>query len=130
MGWHRIPASVFRGQNRPPALVHPNSWLVILLAKTDKGAATAKLVADATILNSVPGPASSGYAVFALSSGDVPSTVLLRTDFPYARQEIQMHARADASSDQAASWPEDIFAILQRFDVRQVPYVPDAGHSQ
>ena len=28
------------------------------------------------------------------------------------------------------SWPEDIFAILQRFDVRQVPYVPDAGHSQ
>ena len=28
------------------------------------------------------------------------------------------------------SWPEEIFAILQRFDVRQVPYVPDAGHSQ
>src|SRR5258708_9599979 len=44
--------------------------------------------------------------------------------------EMQMHARTDASSDQAASWPEDIFAILQRFDVRQVPYVPDAGHSQ
>jgi sulfopyruvate decarboxylase alpha subunit len=51
---------------------------------------------------------------------------------------MQMHARADAPSEQAtenaaenaASWPEDIFAILQRFDVRQVPYVPDAGHSQ
>jgi sulfopyruvate decarboxylase alpha subunit len=28
------------------------------------------------------------------------------------------------------TWPEDIFLILQRFDVRQVPYVPDAGHSQ
>ena len=41
-----------------------------------------------------------------------------------------MHARTDASSEQAASWPEDIFAILERFDVRQVPYVPDAGHSQ
>src|SRR6201994_2526056 len=41
-----------------------------------------------------------------------------------------MHARADASHDQAADWPEDIFEILQRFDVRQVPYVPDAGHSQ
>ena len=41
-----------------------------------------------------------------------------------------MHARADASSEQGADWPEDIFAILQRFDVRQVPYVPDAGHSQ
>src|SRR6201984_1750216 len=44
-----------------------------------------------------------------------------------------MHTR-NASSDEAAdaiaSWPEDIFAILQRFDVRQVPYVPDAGHSQ
>ncbi len=41
-----------------------------------------------------------------------------------------MHARTDASSEQAASWPGDIFAILQRFDVRQVPYVPDAGHLQ
>ena len=41
-----------------------------------------------------------------------------------------MHARADASANSVSSWPEDIFAILQRFDVRQVPYVPDAGHSQ
>ena len=37
-----------------------------------------------------------------------------------------MHAPAET----AASWPEDIFKVLQRFDVRQVPYVPDAGHSQ
>ncbi|WP_407165639.1 phosphonopyruvate decarboxylase [Bradyrhizobium sp. ORS 111] len=37
-----------------------------------------------------------------------------------------MHARAET----AASWPEEIFSILQRFEVRQVPYVPDAGHSQ
>jgi sulfopyruvate decarboxylase alpha subunit len=51
---------------------------------------------------------------------------------------MKMHARADApadqttdqGSDQTSSWPEDIFAILQRFDVRQVPYVPDAGHSE
>ncbi len=41
-----------------------------------------------------------------------------------------MHARTDAPPETAASWPEDIFAILQRFDVRQVPYVPDAGHSE
>jgi sulfopyruvate decarboxylase alpha subunit len=43
-----------------------------------------------------------------------------------------MHARNDASAEQeqTASWPEEIFSILQRFDVRQVPYVPDAGHSQ
>ena len=40
-----------------------------------------------------------------------------------------MHARADASAEQAA-WPEEIFAILKRFEVRQVPYVPDAGHAQ
>jgi len=38
-----------------------------------------------------------------------------------------MHARADALTEDAASWPEDIFAILQRFDVRQVPYVPEPG---
>jgi sulfopyruvate decarboxylase alpha subunit len=41
-----------------------------------------------------------------------------------------MHARADASDETTLSWSEDIFAILQRFDVHQVPYVPDAGHSQ
>jgi sulfopyruvate decarboxylase alpha subunit len=37
-----------------------------------------------------------------------------------------MHARAET----VASWPEEIFSILQRFEVRQVPYVPDAGHSE
>jgi sulfopyruvate decarboxylase alpha subunit len=41
-----------------------------------------------------------------------------------------MHARAETSHEPKAAWPEDIFAILQRYDVRQVPYVPDAGHSQ
>jgi sulfopyruvate decarboxylase alpha subunit len=41
-----------------------------------------------------------------------------------------MHARAESSTEPQGSWPEDIFAILQRFDVRQVPYVPDAGHSE
>ena len=37
---------------------------------------------------------------------------------------------AENAAENTASWPEDIFAILERFDVRQVPYVPDAGHSQ
>jgi sulfopyruvate decarboxylase alpha subunit len=48
------------------------------------------------------------------------------------RLEMKMHGRTDTPSETApeAAWPEDIFAILQRFDVRQVPYVPDAGHSQ
>src|ERR1700743_2969931 len=41
-----------------------------------------------------------------------------------------MHARPDAASDIQPAWPDDIFTILQRFDVRQVPYVPDAGHAQ
>ncbi len=41
-----------------------------------------------------------------------------------------MHGRTEASAEQAANWPDDIFSILQRYDVRQVPYVPDAGHSQ
>jgi sulfopyruvate decarboxylase alpha subunit len=47
---------------------------------------------------------------------------------PAARLEMKMHARADAET--SSSWPEEIFKILQRFEVRQVPYVPDAGHSQ
>ena len=45
-----------------------------------------------------------------------------------------MHARSEAPQEQAQesvqAWPEEIFAILQRYQVRQVPYVPDAGHSQ
>src|ERR1700744_6610489 len=41
-----------------------------------------------------------------------------------------MNVRADTPAENTASWPEDIFDILQRFDVRQVPYVPAAGHSQ
>ena len=40
------------------------------------------------------------------------------------------HRRHSPTTSTATPWPEDIFAILQRFDVRQVPYVPDAGHSQ
>jgi sulfopyruvate decarboxylase alpha subunit len=47
---------------------------------------------------------------------------------------MKMHARndlhAEATAETTPSWPEDIFAILQRFEVRQVAYVPDAGHSQ
>jgi sulfopyruvate decarboxylase alpha subunit len=42
---------------------------------------------------------------------------------------MQMQASPETTTDIATSWPEEIFAILQRFDVRQVPYVPDAGHS-
>jgi sulfopyruvate decarboxylase alpha subunit len=42
----------------------------------------------------------------------------------------EMHARTEALSETVPTWPEHIFSILQRFDVRQVPYVPDAGHSQ
>jgi sulfopyruvate decarboxylase alpha subunit len=41
-----------------------------------------------------------------------------------------MHARSEAPTQTDPSWPDEIFEILQRFDVRQVPYVPDAGHSQ
>ena len=29
-----------------------------------------------------------------------------------------------------AGWPDAIFDILERFDVRQVAYVPDAGHTR
>src|SRR6201992_1398345 len=43
-----------------------------------------------------------------------------------------MHVRHDRGNAAVtvASWPDEIFSILKRFDVRQVPYVPDAGHSQ
>ena len=43
-----------------------------------------------------------------------------------------MHVRnaPEKAVQPASAWPEDIFSVLQRVDVRQVPYVPDAGHSQ
>src|SRR5436305_2579791 len=41
-----------------------------------------------------------------------------------------MHARTDTAVQQTATWPDDIYTVLQRYDVRQVPYVPDAGHSR
>ena len=41
-----------------------------------------------------------------------------------------MDARHTAPAETSPSWPDEIFEILERFDVRQVPYVPDAGHSQ
>jgi sulfopyruvate decarboxylase TPP-binding subunit len=31
--------------------------------------------------------------------------------------------------DPPPSWPADIFAVLKRFDVRQIAYVPDGGHA-
>jgi sulfopyruvate decarboxylase alpha subunit len=35
-----------------------------------------------------------------------------------------------ASPAAAPAWPDAIFAVLNSFDVRQVSYVPDAGHAQ
>src|SRR5206468_448426 len=72
------------------------------------------------------------YAVFApiRNRGCVYSPA---PEYSFAnRLEMKMHGRTESPSETApdATWPEDIFAILQRFDVRQVPYVPDAGHSQ
>src|ERR1700744_3852635 len=63
----------------------------------------------------------------ALRNGAAPSTV---SSTKAREPETDMHARTEALQEQAAQWPEEIFAILQRHDVRQVPYVPDAGHSQ
>src|SRR5260370_8474729 len=48
----------------------------------------------------------------------------------HARTEAGSEALPEATPSWPDSWPEEIFALLQRFDVRQVPYVPDAGHSQ
>lgn len=49
---------------------------------------------------------------------------------PNEMTETPMHARTDVSEQQPAAWPDDIYAVLQKYDVRQVPYVPDAGHSR
>jgi len=37
---------------------------------------------------------------------------------------------APASDLSAAAWQDEIFDALKRADVRQVPYVPDAGHAR
>jgi sulfopyruvate decarboxylase alpha subunit len=35
-----------------------------------------------------------------------------------------------AAAETAPAWPDAIFEVLKDFDVRQVAYVPDAGHSR
>src|SRR3954449_10902765 len=74
-----------------------------------------------------------GYAVFALSETRFASTVPRGIIVSPNRLEMKMHARTETSETapgNTRSWPEEIFNTLQRFDVRQVPYVPDAGHSE
>ena len=36
---------------------------------------------------------------------------------------------ARSAPDEASDWRDDIFAALQTAEIRQVGYVPDAGHS-
>src|SRR3954462_9233368 len=80
---------------------------------------------------------------YSLRETDMPFSLLPRAGLRLQSQrntvspnrlEEKMHARTEAASETTSettpSWPEDIFRTLQRFDVRQVPYVPDAGHSQ
>jgi sulfopyruvate decarboxylase alpha subunit len=79
---------------------------------------------------------------YSLVETDMPFSLFRKAGLPLQSSsknradptEKKMHARndvhAETEAETAPSWPEDIFAILQRFDVRQVPYVPDAGHSQ
>src|SRR5580692_1728830 len=74
-----------------------------------------------------------------LRQTDIPFSVFRKTPRPLksAAESIptpngtsDMDALHHAPAETQPSWPEDIFEILQRFDVRQVAYVPDAGHSQ
>jgi sulfopyruvate decarboxylase alpha subunit len=37
---------------------------------------------------------------------------------------------ADAPGEVGPDWPDDIFAALQAAEIRQVGYVPDAGHTR
>src|SRR6202140_5330426 len=100
---HRIRPSVSRGRNRPPALARSHSCCHTLWWRP--------ICCFCSF-----GKHRSLYSPAAIQSCRFTGN--------------KMHARTDAPSETAAGWPEDIFAILQRFDVRQVPYVPDAGHSQ
>ena len=47
-----------------------------------------------------------------------------------AARASQMPERAAAGHHRAADWPEHVFAKLREADVRQVTYVPDAGHAR
>src|SRR5580692_196190 len=74
-----------------------------------------------------------------LRQTDMPFSVFRKTprplksgaeSIPTPNGTSDMDARHHAPAETSPSWPEDIFEILQRFEVRQVTYVPDAGHSQ
>src|SRR5450631_2208787 len=76
--------------------------------------------------------AASSRAFAFMLPYSLVETVMLISLFRKTRLPLKSltAAASEISPETASSWPEDIFTILQRFDVRQVPYVPDAGHSQ
>lgn len=41
-----------------------------------------------------------------------------------------VNTAADGQSARGAAWPDDIFELFQRARIRQVGYVPDAGHAR
>jgi sulfopyruvate decarboxylase alpha subunit len=49
---------------------------------------------------------------------------------PASRQRARTDRQGErAVRDPSRSWPDDIFDVLKRFDVRQIAYVPDGGHA-
>jgi sulfopyruvate decarboxylase alpha subunit len=58
-------------------------------------------------------------------------SALIRTE-PSAPGETAHHqgGGGEARAGQKASWPSAVFRILKGYDVRQMSFVPDAGHSE
>ena len=55
------------------------------------------------------------------TAGDLPASGYTQTEEPLALLDTETAA---------ADWRDDIFAALKAADIRQVGYVPDAGHSR
>ena len=47
----------------------------------------------------------------------------------FHRRNGAMGAKIDRTTTKSETWPDEIFAILKKFKVRQVAYVPDGGHA-
>jgi sulfopyruvate decarboxylase alpha subunit len=49
---------------------------------------------------------------------------------PETAEETMDADAIDKAPDAAAAWPDQIYALLKKHDIRQVALVPDAGHSR
>ena len=76
------------------------------------------------------GEAEEVASVALFLASDDASYMTGQTIYPDGGRLIAQLHRSRGLMSADGGWPDSIFEVLQRFEVRQVAYVPDAGHAR